>query len=543
MTDDKDEKSVVENTPTDTQSAEHTVDEENAASLDDLREIVAETAASESASVESPEQEEIPVAKDDEPNRTTGHDEQREIVSEATVSDDKMINERIEDVLALLMAPLSEMSDASSKELAISDKVAINKYASSVYQAIRNHVSEEQEGNTPFDQDGAYWQQLASHDTGLIGAARPRMAHSRNGVISPKNAGNAMRSAVGLGSTLSVPLWHTGIWVRLDAPMNITLLELQRRIGMSKISLGRNTSGAAFNNTSVYIYTHLIDMILEHVAGSTLGNNVTVQQLKETILVTDMPALIWGMASIIWPNGYPLVRPCVSDPTKCNHVDEAHINIGRLHWVNDRALSTFQRNLMSKRENVVTKEQLEQYQTEHVAPQEKLIEVNDATKISLKVPTIAEYFDAGHRWVDNIVASAHDAFGNELSDSERDDYVAECAAASRLRVYSHWVNHIAFYDNDEEVSRIEEREGIENALEVLTPDTELCDDIIGKIDAYIPQSIISAIGIPRYQCPACKGSSPDEGALTQLPEILQLEVAQVFFTLMQSLLKKVMLVD
>lgn len=492
----------------------------------------------ETPAVEIPNEE--PPVKKEEP--VAGHVERLPIMSEVTESDRKAIDNDPESVLSLMMSPVSEMKDATSDDVADVDKKHLRKYMISLVNAISNHIGEEQEGNSPFDQEDAIWRQAATHETGHLAAARPRMAHSRNGVVSSKRAADTMRAAMGLGTSLIVPLWHTGIWVRINAPMNITLLEMQRRIGMSKISLGRSTSGAAFNNMSVYTYSHLIDMILDHVDGGTLGN-VGPQVLKETIKVTDMPILIQSMAAIVWPNGYPLTRPCVSDPAKCTHIDEAHINIGRLHWVNDRMLSTYQRNLMSKRESIVSAESLVQYQLEHTAPQEKTVEINDRVKITLKVPTIAEYLESGHRWVDNIIVGAHDAFGTEISDSERDDYVSQCAAASRLRVYSHWVDTIVFFEDGEESERIVERQGIENALETLTPETEVCDDIIKRIDAYIPQSIISAIGIPRYTCPSCKGKSPDEGNLKNLPEILQLEVAQVFFTLTRSLLNKVMLVD
>lgn len=384
---------------------------------------------------------------------------------------------------------------------------------------------------SPFEaQDEANWRQAVENEGDEIMAGRPRMSQAM-GKVSGESALLRVRAAAGLGTIVNVPLWHTGIWLKIKAPSESTLLELERKMAREKVTLGRLTMGVAFSNVSVYTQSYLTDMILSHVYDGSV-KDLSVKNLKERIKITDLPQLVWGMACAIWPNGYRLVRPCVSDPSKCTHVDEAHINISKLSWVNNRMVSKYQRNLMADRDGKFTDEQLVTYRNEHEAPQTRLVKINSGLSLRLEVPSIAEYERCGFRWVDGIVRMTDEAFGQSMRGDDRNTYILQQSAMTNLRRYSHWVKEIVFTDEDgAEESVADDRETIDDALDGLAGNTKISEEVINEIETFMSEAVICAIGIPSYDCPKCKKGPPEEDLPKNLSEIVQLEVNEVFFTL------------
>lgn len=432
--------------------------------------------------------------------------------------------EKPDDVMKVIDSMKSNKLSGTQEEL--------TRYRTSIEQAAAHHPLQGMDVS-PFSREESFWRQAAEHNGDEIMAARPRF--SSTGKLSGDAALFKVRAAAGLGTIVNVPLWHTGIWLKIKAPSEGTLLELERRIALEKIDLGRSTVGVAFTNASIYVNSYLVDMILNHVYDGTY-KDLSPKALKQIIKVTDIPQLVWGMACAIWPNGYKLVQPCVSDPSNCRHIDEAHVNVSKLSWVDNRALSTAQRNHMSNRDGNTGDDELKTYSNEHTAPQAKRIQVTDEMSIGLKVPTIADYEQAGFRWIDGIVRMVDEAFGQSIRGDERNGYISQQGAMSNLRRYSHWIASIDFDDG----ASADDRESIDTALDGLTANESIRRKIVDGVESFIRSSVINAIGIPRYDCPAC-GNEPGEFDVPQrLQEIIQLEVNEVFFTLQYMRVTKVL---
>lgn len=403
------------------------------------------------------------------------------------------------------------------------------RYSEVIAGAAQNHTL----GNNTFspflESAEDEWVQTLEYEGTRLGLARPRQTVKR-GQLSGHEARLRVNAAVGLGSVVSVPCWHTGAWLNMKAPSNATLLELERRIGNLKIDLGRKTYGAAFSNVAVFTNIHLINVALEHVYGGTIKPDV--KTLKDRLLITDIPLIVWGFASSIWQDGYPMERPCVKDPTKCNHVDEAKVRLTKLMWVNNRMVNDQQRVHMLEREKEVSVKELEVYQKQHTAPQTRVLDISDRVKIKIKVPTIAEYERAGFEWIDRIVKSADEAFGQSLRGDERNTYIYDQARTTSMMRYFHFVDEVHFLDEDgQEESFVKDLDGIRAVLETLSSDRKLTNNFISGVAKFIRTAVIAAIGIPRYTCPACKGEAPEEDSPEYLPEIIQIEMNEVFFTL------------
>jgi hypothetical protein len=469
--------------------------------------------------------------------KTPNYEELRAVASEMTEEDRLKI---FEEALFFLMDHPSRVTDVTDgmkkKELPGSENENI-RYANSAGEAERHHPRTYDGGVSPFFRDNSFWRQSVAHNNEEISAARPVFSN-KTGKLSGDAALLRVRAAAGLGTIVNVPLWHTGIWLKIKAPSEGALLELDRRIAMEKIGLGRRTVGVSFNNASIYLTSYLVDMILNHVYDGTY-KDLSLSALKNVIKVTDIPQLVWGMACAIWPNGYRMVRPCVSDPLECNHLDEAHVNLSKLSWVDNRAMSTAQRNHMAYRDGTSTDEQLKNYRDAHVAPQKTTVTITDDMSIQLEVPTISQYEDAGFRWVDGVVRMADEAFGQSLRGEERNNYIAQRGAMASLRRYSHWVVSINFSDG----AVSDDRESIDEALDSLTGSDSIRKLIINSIEEFIRKSVINAIGIPRYDCPACGKGPSNEDMVDRLPEIIQLEVNEVFFTLQSMRVLKILASD
>lgn len=399
-------------------------------------------------------------------------------------------------------------------------------YRQFIQDAFRHHPSIDINDVSPFDRDGSHWRQAVEHNGDEIMAARPKIG-SKGSKLSGESAVLRVRAAAELGTIVNVPLWHTGIWIKLKAPSEATLLELDRRIANEKITLARQTIGVSFTNTSVYFNGHLLDMIFNHVYDSTYPD-LNPRSLKAIIDVNDIPQLVWGMACAIWPNGYRLVRPCVYDPTDCNHIDEAHVNVSKLSWVDNRALTTMQRNHMSERDRSTTDEQVKAYKNEHLQPRHRYIDVSGGMQVRIEVPTISEYETAGYRWIDSIVRATDEVFGRDLRGDERNQYIEQQTAMTNLRRYSHWISEIRFEDGD----IINDRESIDESLDALTGMPKNRQKIIREVEKFIKDCVICAVGIPRYACPQCKREAPESDSPKNLPELIQLEINEIFFTLL-----------
>lgn len=383
--------------------------------------------------------------------------------------------------------------------------------------------------------EASLWRQAVEHEGEEITAARPRSKSSNNGPsqLSGDKAIFKLTNVLGLGTVVQIPLWHTGMWVSLKAPSDGELLELERSIAFEKIELGRHTNGMVFSNSSVYFINKLLNFVLAHVFDSSLKTNST-KALKREILVNDLPVLLWGMSCAIWPNGYPFSQPCTSDAEKCQHVTKETLNLSKLCWTDNQALTTKQRKHMVERGKKYQHDDFLSYQAEHIQPQSRVVKIHENLSVRLKVPTLDEYEASGFKWVDGIVQMVENSFSRELRNDERNQYINEQGRASALRQYGHWVSEIVISDGD----NITDRDTIDSALDRISSDKDVTDKFFEQIGKFIDDSTVSLIAIPQYACPSCGGNQA--GAHPRYPHLIPLGVAQVFFTLLGQRVQKIL---
>lgn len=400
------------------------------------------------------------------------------------------------------------------------------KYGTSVLTAT-DHTIRGGSFSSAMAREDSDWRQKVEHEGTKIGPSRPRFGNSPDGVLTGDHAIHRINDVMGLGSMVTIPLWHTGIWVTIKAPSESQLLELERRCNAEKTMLARRTSGMLYSNNGIYIINYLMSFILNHVHDSSL-ENTTRENLKRVIKITDIQTLAWGMACAIYPKGYDYARPCTANPRQCTHITRGKVNLGKMFFTDTAAVTEHQRKMMTRRNDKFSSEEIRIYQDDHRRGGDRTVEVDDGIRAVLKVPTLEEYFNSGFKWVDGIYRMLEGALGVSLKQNEREAYVKEQAKLTALQQYSHWVREIQI----EEDTVIKDRDTLDRVVGTLTGSDTIYTNFLKEIGQYIDDSTLSVIALPRTECPACGKTQRGDVHDDFHPHLLPVNAVNAFFTLL-----------
>lgn len=364
----------------------------------------------------------------------------------------------------------------------------------------------------------AYRQSIPSNK-GKLSAGIPKFNDKVETKLTGESAVLRVRSLMGMGSIVQIPLWHSGFWITLKAPSDGAQLELNRRLTEEKITLGRQTYGLAYSNNSVFFAGWIIDFALQHIYATTLKPEVATN-IREHISTLDIGALAWGLACVIWPRGFPYSRSVLNQKTKQNSVIREILNIGKCQWTDQRALTEWQTAHMSARHgSTMTVESLARYRDEFVNNKGRSIEVKENLAINLRVPNVEQYLTSGQRWVDGIVKTVDTAFSLEPGTDARDNYILAQGKASAMRQFSHWVESVVADDHV-----IDDAATLELTMAALSSENDIREKFFKEVRKYIEECTMSVIAIPAAE-------DEDNSPLPRFPHLLVLDALSVFFIL------------
>lgn len=380
------------------------------------------------------------------------------------------------------------------------NKDDIERWTDSVTSAlVSSHPTQEYDDVT--QRDEADWQNKATYEGVSLGISRPKIGDGHASRLTGRRAMERITASLSSGQNVSVPLWHSGIWVTLRAPTLSKRIALDNRISRDREQAGRKTRGLAFSNDSVYLHDALIAALMTDIIDSTLeGYNES--NLLEVIKLPDLQLLALAYASTIYRDGYPMEQPCMADLSECSHVAKATLSLPKLFRVDNTRLAQSQLAHMASRTKKITTSMLESYHNSwpHLS-KVNTVSIEDV-RIVLHMPSLDQHLDTGRKWIDEIESMAEQALGRELSDGERAQYVDRQTALAKLQNYRHWIKRIVYVQDDEEAV-IDDDESISTLLERISDNVDVTQSIVKGIRTFIKECVVSLPAIPNYQCPSC----------------------------------------
>ena len=363
-------------------------------------------------------------------------------------------------------------------------------------------------------------------------------------ILSGQSANIRADYHAGLGGICTTPLWHSGFWISFNRPLESDFVDLNRMLLQDKVTLGRQTVGAVYSNMTSFMVDRVIDFAIDHIYSMSmeLEPGMTRSDIKKHILPQDIGYIVVGLMAARYTNGYQYRRPCTHSPEKCHHVVEEIIDLTKISHIDNNALTEWQKTHMGQRKSSSVKiADVNRYKQEMVALRDKVVKVgfleSDTTvaSVTLAVPSITEYVEAGYRWIDNIVETVGKGLTENSSNRDKERFINQHARATKLRTYSHWVKELEFNG-----IIINDRETIENTLNTYSADDLFREELIKEIKKYIAETTIGLIGIPTYICPACKGGQESLSTENKaLRNIVPIDSLNLFFTLNILLLDQV----
>lgn len=379
-----------------------------------------------------------------------------------------------------------------------------------------------------FTRYGSNYVQVVETVGGKIGPFSPKLRLKEGVKPTGDAARELVRAKLNLGGRWTVPLYHSGFNVTLSAVPDSELLDLFEEIDREKTVVGRHTYGNALSNNTSYSDKIFMDFVEAHLLETSLAIPEG-KSLRDYVLNADFQRMMWGMACLVWPNGFQYRQACITDVEKCKHIHEARLALQRLDWVDDSALTERQKAHMLKRErNSVTVEEIKIYQAEFTRGSNRKVKLPGGIEVIFKMATVADHINHGYRWIGEIEERFTTVLTKEIADRER--YLMEQAQATSMRQYSHLVK--AFVVDDVEIDILEDIEGVLNDLTVVDNTREA---FIEEALKFIEDSTIAGVGMPTYQCPNCGGNQRPHNRKDvegKYPEIIPLDISQLFFQLL-----------
>lgn len=398
----------------------------------------------------------------------------------------------------------------------------------------------EQRFDASVNRENSEWKQFLEYET-----KRVRGGENKLGENTPVMAGNqavkAIRSALNLSNSITKPLWNSGIWVHIEAPSDLSLLNLDRTISHYLEDLGYKTLGLVYSNEMVYINNLVVELALDHITHSSLADH-SVENLRKVISVHDIGLLASYLGLLSYPNGYKTRRPCVNSPTSCTHVFEGLLDLRNIWYVDNSRLTLEEKRFVI---DSVAKRKVEEvldYQSAINAKTNKnVFNINNRIRVVLQTPQHEGYAEHGSEWVTDIATMIDGStIKSTTSAKARAEAIATFANASRARNYSHYVKEVIINNDEAEDSVIVDKAAIKDILTEFSsvilreateelPEQTAADLLIEKVGEYIDDATIVVIALPKFACPVCNAVQSDGYDLH--PHLITIDPVRLFFTL------------
>jgi hypothetical protein len=371
----------------------------------------------------------------------------------------------------------------------------------------RQIVNDPDRHTAALHREGSHWGQTVEHEGKHIGGGIPVQRLAADGKYTREELKSYVTRKAGVGGTVDMPLWHSGIWLRFKAPSLVELTAMNQEVAQVKVSVGSETRGLAFSNVAHYIKTIVVDFALQHVSNANVSF-ATPTDLKPLIDTRDIPAVILGLAATLYPAGYPYASPCIADIGKCNHITKELMQVVNMWWVDMNGLTPWQKTHMAFRIDARaprTKEDLATYKSHHVYGRERLVQIGEMGFL-LQCPSVWDHEELGRAWLTGIIEMTQGAFNEPPEGRNRTRFIEQLAESTAAREYTHWIKAIVDINPeapDGYVVLSEEKDFIADILSDVYSADEHIKEFNDAVEKYIDDSLIAMTAINSFNCPVC----------------------------------------
>lgn len=367
--------------------------------------------------------------------------------------------------------------------------------------------------------------------TGQVGAnkvdfriLRPRRGTSDAPVVARGRAGltNVLRSLnfddKGTGGiNRRCPLYNSGIWVDMYAPGNADIHEMFTTADLEVKEYGRTQGYWFFHYADLLLKRPLWNMITRCIASTNYAlwaDRREEKSLASVVSIHDFSVLLWYLASLRYPDGYPIKHVC--ENPNCQHTTEVKADLTKGLNTNFAGMPDDAKTRLwgVVKGSAVDATFIHDYRKD-LGFDGRTITHGNVT-LTLKVPSVQDYFKQG------------EAFNGELltTYADRDSKEQLSATSHRFnRILGAWVAKITTPDVIIEDDWMVKNKALD---QIQTHDTE---NVVSKaIMDFINETQLTHHGYPAFECPAC-GHIPEtkSGFITVDPQ-------STFFTFMRRLL-------
>lgn len=330
----------------------------------------------------------------------------------------------------------------------------------------------------------------------------------------------------------AVPLWNSGFWVTFSPAGDSDIYEIQQRIINETMDFGRDTYGAAFEQSSSLITELLVNFALANVLSCSLPS---VADIRPNLSMFDIPVLLTGFAATLYPRGFDYSRRCIASPDNCQHEIQASMDLNTMILADEnRITEKMRRHMLTRKPGSHTPESLIEYRNElkKSAPDALLIVSPgepQEMQIQLRTPTAEEFLSEGSNWLSQVRSSVLVNVTAEGTPQQKKQDYDNQLTVSYLRNYAHWVDQIQFNE-----SVISDREDIANVLAGLSSDDEVIKVLTEGVRKFHLKSLAAIVGIHTYTCPSCGKLQPGVKHNENFSCYIPLEVNELFFDLLHQ---------
>ena len=387
--------------------------------------------------------------------------------------------------------------------------------------------------------EGANWGPFVEYEGKILNIGQPKQRLGAGNYSNEELLAYVTKKA-GTGTTFDVPMWHSGIWLRLKTPTLQDITAFTRELSEIKIDVGSQSRGLAFSNINHLLQSAAVNFALTFVTDASIPYR-TPSDIKAKLDDRDSGLLLLGLACNMYPNGYHYAAPCVADPKECQHVVHENLHLRELAVVDRNALTRWQVSLMNRRMSKSTEEDLKRYRDEHSLGRDRLVWFNEIG-LMLSAPTAEQQERAGRAWIDGLIEMSHGAFNEPPHGANRNRFINELANSSSARQYAHWVK--AVYEKDTEAPDgvrmlSDDEEFISQVLTSVFTEDAYMEQFKEKVTEFIQDSLVAMPAIHSYDCPACK-SPAAEKFHQRFPHLIPVDPLSLFFILANRRLNQIL---